>query len=78
MRTAITKESNRIPLTVDEGTVKSVNRDKPWGDYEFNCPCCEKELIINSTLLTNDEYNDCAWIGNCPHCKVEMILHRPD
>ena len=63
MRTAITKESNRIPLTVDEGTVKSVNRDKPWGDYEFNCPCCEKDL---------------AWIGNCPHCKVEMMLHRPD
>lgn len=78
MRKKIITESKLIPLVVDEHTVKSVNKDNPWNDYEFNCPCCEKELIINSQLLTIDEYNDSVWLGGCPSCKVDIILHRPD
>ena len=50
MRIELTKDSEII-LTVDENTVKSINKDKKWGDLEFNCPCCGAGLVINKIKL---------------------------
>jgi hypothetical protein len=78
MNTRILTKSDILPIVVDEGTVKYIKNNTHWGDYEFNCPCCEEKLIMNSLLLTTDEDNESEWVGNCPCCKVKIRMYRPD
>lgn len=74
----INKSTVRIPILVDENTIKSVNRHQPWSDFEFDCPLCGGRLIISSMKLELQDDNDAQWVGNCPSCKGLINIFQPD